>query len=86
MSDTESDSIVSSFSDVQIQKGAPTEFPKVVGMDVFRAKCIIEPYGYYCVVKEFPAIKKRQKIDTQPKRMILYLDKDGYVGTTPKAG
>jgi hypothetical protein len=86
MSDTETDSIISSYSDVQIQRGAPTEFSKVVGMDVFRAKCIIEPYGYYCVIKEFPAIKKKVKTDTHPKRVILYLDKDGYVGTTPRAG
>lgn len=83
MSDTES--FVSSYSDVEIQKNAPTTFPSVVGMDVFRAQRIIEAWGYYCVVREFPAIKKKVN-GTERKRVILYLDKDGYVGTTPRVG
>lgn len=85
MSDTETNSVLSSYS-VELQKDAPKEFSKVVGMDVVRAMTIIEAYGYYCVVKEFPAIKKKLKSGTDLKRVILYLDKDGYVGTTPRAG
>jgi hypothetical protein len=86
MSDTDTESVVSSYSDVEVQKNAPREFSSVVGMDVFRAQRIIEAWGYYCVVREFPAIKKKVNNATERKRVILYLDKDGYVGTTPRVG
>lgn len=82
-------SVVSTYSDHfgrKLQPGAPTSFSSVVGMDLFRAKRIIETWGYYIVVKEFPAIKKKEFFSSDPFRVVLYLDKDGYIGSTPKAG
>lgn len=82
-------SVISTYSDHyghKVKPGAPSSFSGVVGMDTFRAKRIIEAWGYYVIFKDFPAIKKKELLSSDPTRVIVYLDKDGYVGTTPKVG
>jgi hypothetical protein len=71
----------------------PTSWPEVVGLDAWRAKRIIR-WGNYLHVLTRP-IKKTIPLrdsDTDSftseagNRVILYLDKDGYVARTPVLG
>lgn len=77
----------------------PTEFPELVGMDLFRAKCLVEQWGYYTTKGDFveykrnlrKLLRKGETVDPllrekDPHRVIFWLDAHGYVATTPRVG
>lgn len=92
--ETSSEASTLSYEHEKIHPDAPTKFTAVVGMDVDRAKAIIEPWGYYCVCKDYTEYKRALRKDKDSatdaykddKRVILFLDKHGYVAVTPTVG
>jgi hypothetical protein len=77
----------------------PTEFPELVGMDLVRAKCLVEQWGYYTTSGDFveykrnlrKLLRKGETLDPRlkekdPCRVIFWLDAQGYVATTPRVG
>lgn len=63
-------------------------WPGVVGSDANRAKAIVRSSGNYHV--EIQVYKQAKKAlapsDHNPWRVILYVDKDGFVAITPRVG
>lgn len=93
----EDDSTVTSYSAYFRPPKGPEAFPELVGMDLFRAECLVKQWGYYTRTGDYVEYKRKlrklkidaEEIDLSEKdafRVILWLDKHGYVATTPKVG
>lgn len=63
-------------------------WPNLVGSDAARAQAIVRSQGnYYIVLDDYKATRKVQEAKAfNPWRVIIYLDKDGYVAITPRVG
>ena len=64
-----------------------TAWPGLVGDCLERAQAIIE-FGtpYYIVTKKYDKLKAFEPTIVDCLRVVVYLDKDGYVAVTPKVG
>lgn len=90
-------STVTSFEGYFRPPKGPEAFPELVGMDLFRAECLVKQWGYYTRTGSYSDYKRKLrklKRDTEdvdlterdPCRVMLWLDSHGYVATTPKVG
>lgn len=95
MDDTSTVTSYSAF--FRVPKG-PETFPELVGMDLFRAECLVKQWGYYTRTGDYVEYKRKLRklsklsseeldlTEKDPCRVILWLDTHGYVATTPKVG
>jgi hypothetical protein len=62
-------------------------WPNLVGDCVERAECVVRfASPFYVVCEEYKKRTHHGPLDYDPLRVIFYLDKDGFVAITPKAG